>query len=190
MMYAGEAGTLFELAFNRRAAVEVGTWIGNSATVILDALADGGHLTMIDTFAGTSGGKGIEDMEQLVQLGVLFERLKAFPTKRATVAVTRSEWLAPVIADGSLDFVFIDGGHDLTSVARDLDLWTPKVMAGGIICGHDFEADADAFSPGYLVDRQHLDYDPASQTHPGVILAVTAAFGKVEHENRIWWHRL
>lgn len=40
--------------------------------------------------------------------------------------------------DKSLDFVFIDAGHDYTSVKKDIDAWLPKVKSGGILAGHDF----------------------------------------------------
>lgn len=42
------------------------------------------------------------------------------------------------VADGSLDFVYIDGRHDFESVIMDLAKWAPKVRAGGIIGGHDY----------------------------------------------------
>jgi hypothetical protein len=41
-------------------------------------------------------------------------------------------------ADGSLDFVYIDGNHEFSAVAADLFAWTPKVRSGGIIAGHDY----------------------------------------------------
>jgi len=40
--------------------------------------------------------------------------------------------------DGSLDFVFIDGGHAFKQVNEDIRAWTPKVRRGGIIAGHDY----------------------------------------------------
>jgi predicted O-methyltransferase YrrM len=40
--------------------------------------------------------------------------------------------------DKSLDFVFIDAGHDYDSVMKDIKAWLPKVKVGGIIAGHDF----------------------------------------------------
>jgi predicted O-methyltransferase YrrM len=42
------------------------------------------------------------------------------------------------VADGSLDFVYIDGAHDFDHVMLDLILWTPKVRPGGIVAGHDY----------------------------------------------------
>jgi hypothetical protein len=41
--------------------------------------------------------------------------------------------------DESLDFVYIDGDHSLMGVINDLYCWTPKVVTGGIISGHDFK---------------------------------------------------
>jgi len=40
--------------------------------------------------------------------------------------------------DESLDFVFIDAGHDYESVSKDISSWFPKVKKNGIISGHDY----------------------------------------------------
>jgi len=50
----------------------------------------------------------------------------------------KSEQAALLIADKSLDLVFIDGLHDFRNVTLDLNLWLPKVRKGGILCGHDY----------------------------------------------------
>lgn len=42
-------------------------------------------------------------------------------------------------ADGSLDFVYIDGAHDFKNVAIDLCEWSKKVRPGGIVFGHDYQ---------------------------------------------------
>lgn len=41
-----------------------------------------------------------------------------------------------LIADRSLDLVFIDGDH--SAVDQDIIAWFPKVREGGILCGHDY----------------------------------------------------
>ena len=41
-------------------------------------------------------------------------------------------------ADGSLDFVYIDGDHTAEAIAHDLRAWNPKVRAGGVVSGHDY----------------------------------------------------
>jgi len=43
-----------------------------------------------------------------------------------------------LFADGSLDFVYIDGNHDFQHAAEDIAEWSRKVKVGGIISGHDF----------------------------------------------------
>lgn len=42
-------------------------------------------------------------------------------------------------APHSLDFVFIDGAHDLASVVHDIVNWSVRVRPGGIVSGHDFQ---------------------------------------------------
>lgn len=41
--------------------------------------------------------------------------------------------------DNSLDFVFIDGGHDFKNVSSDICEWSKKVRPGGIVFGHDYK---------------------------------------------------
>lgn len=41
-------------------------------------------------------------------------------------------------ADGSLDFVFIDGNHRYDFVRDDIRQWSKKVRKGGIVSGHDY----------------------------------------------------
>ncbi|MHA2313470.1 MAG: class I SAM-dependent methyltransferase [Candidatus Thorarchaeota archaeon] len=62
---------------------------------------------------------------------------------------------ARYIASGCLDLVFIDALHDYEHVKQDIELWLPKVRAGGIICGDDYD----------------------HHRHPGVKQAVDEAFG-------------
>ena len=44
------------------------------------------------------------------------------------------------VADGALDFVYIDGMHTFDFVMTDLINWAPKVKIGGMIAGHDYYA--------------------------------------------------
>jgi hypothetical protein len=39
----------------------------------------------------------------------------------------------------NLDFVYVDGGHTYECVKRDIEVYYPKVRAGGIFGGHDFD---------------------------------------------------
>ncbi|GAI15065.1 unnamed protein product [marine sediment metagenome] len=43
-----------------------------------------------------------------------------------------------LIANNSLDFVYIDGSHTYESVAEDIILYYPKLKKGGLLSGHDY----------------------------------------------------
>ena len=42
------------------------------------------------------------------------------------------------ILPNNLDFVFIDGIHSYEAVKEDIGIWYPKVVNGGMLCGHDY----------------------------------------------------
>jgi len=43
-----------------------------------------------------------------------------------------------LVADESLDFVYLDARHDFDSVTEDLEAWYCKIRPGGILAGHDY----------------------------------------------------
>lgn len=50
----------------------------------------------------------------------------------------KSEDAVALIPDNYLYFVYIDGWHSYKSVKQDIELWKPKIIDNGWICGHDF----------------------------------------------------
>ncbi len=50
-----------------------------------------------------------------------------------------SRQAAPLIKNGELDFVYIDGDHTTKGTASDIELYLPKVKIGGLICGDNWE---------------------------------------------------
>jgi FkbM family methyltransferase len=42
------------------------------------------------------------------------------------------------IIEDDFDFIYIDGDHSYDYVKEDIEIWYPKVRAGGLICGHDY----------------------------------------------------
>ena len=57
----------------------------------------------------------------------------------ATMLEMDSVEAAKIVA-GPLAFVFIDGDHQYSSVKQDIELWTTKIMPGGIAAFHDYGA--------------------------------------------------
>ena len=66
------------------------------------------------------------------------ETIKRLNPYRVQIMRDESLGAARHIPDNSLDFVYIDGNHDLPHVIADLDAWKQKVKVGGIISGHDY----------------------------------------------------
>jgi SAM-dependent methyltransferase len=71
------------------------------------------------------------------------------------------------VADGSLDFVFIDADHSYEAVAADIDAWKSKVKPGGVLCGHDY----------------------GHPRFPGVKLAVDERLTVSTGDDHVWWVR-
>lgn len=67
------------------------------------------------------------------------EERTAFASSRRRVMAMRSERAAAIVADRSLDFVFIDADHGYDGCLVDLRAWYPKVKPRGIFSGHDYE---------------------------------------------------
>jgi hypothetical protein len=64
-------------------------------------------------------------------------RLSRFGNRSKILRLT-SAAAAREIADGSLDFAYLDAQHHYEAVKEDIELWYPKVKSGGILCGHDY----------------------------------------------------
>ena len=64
----------------------------------------------------------------------------AGPGQRAEVTVLAMPSLegAAQIADGTLDFVYIDANHAYDYIKADLTAWLPKVRTNGWLGGHDY----------------------------------------------------
>jgi hypothetical protein len=122
------------LGFKR--GVEVGLCTGIYARKLYENIP-GLQLIGIDSYV-PYGGHGINRIQSTHDKNLLDARelLKDFPNFVMLVGTAHdaSTW----IADGSLDFVFIDGAHDYEAVKQDITDWAPKVRPGGIVSGHDY----------------------------------------------------
>lgn len=60
------------------------------------------------------------------------------PYKDAEIIRSTSMDALKYFADGSLDFVYIDGDHSFKHIAADIEEWSKKVKKGGVVAGHDY----------------------------------------------------
>lgn len=71
--------------------------------------------------------------------------------------------------DNFFDFIYVDDDHSKPATLRTLQFWWPKVVSGGLLCGHDYthqfgviEAVSE-FLPTIEISRFHYTEDnPAS----------------------------
>lgn len=66
------------------------------------------------------------------------DRLARFGRRFELIRETSAQ-AAKQVANGSLDFVYIDADHCFDAVVNDLGTWFDKVREGGIIAGHDYD---------------------------------------------------
>ena len=98
-------------------------------------------LDVVDTWEGTPGNAEHERIKAEVgDLYIAFLNNIDPLLRRAIKAVvrTRSVDAAARYVNGTVQFVFLDGGHSREAVAADIAAWYPKVRPGGYIGGHDF----------------------------------------------------
>jgi len=71
---------------------------------------------------------------------VAHRRLKPFEDRICFIERSSDDAVF-VIPDDSLDFVYVDGNHSYEFVKRDIELYFPKLVDGGVLGGHDFSGD-------------------------------------------------
>ncbi len=158
-----ETARQYGLAHRAGTWLEVGAWCGKSA-VYLGAAADATQslLYSLDHHHGSeenqSGWKHFDESLVDPHDG----RLNTLPTWQRTIAEARLEStvvglvgpsaiIAPHFAQ-PLDLLFIDGGHARDVAFTDFELWSPKIVAGGLLLIHDvFPDPADGGRPPYEV---------------------------------------
>jgi hypothetical protein len=116
---------------------EIGVFQAKTSEHLLKSFS---QLTLfcVDPFLDYSEFEENRTQEQMEESkAIARQRLTPFGD-RAQLIVDTSVAAAPLIPDGSLDFVFIDAIHTKEAVSQDLTAWFPKVRTGGLVAGHDF----------------------------------------------------
>ena len=116
---------------------EIGVFRGHFSKDILDKVK-GVKLHCIDAWQTYPSSQLTEDHQKSNYERTL-KRLEPYlAERRCNIYTEFSEKAVYKFRDGSLDFVFIDGGHDFDSCVMDLVKWVPKVRKGGMVAVHDY----------------------------------------------------
>ena len=142
--------------------VEIGSWIGHSACILATPLqGSAAKLYAVDAFAAATEDpyeaekfqSFLKRVAAKVPQRELFERhIAHFGVKEKIVPVPYLSDVAvkhlPLGAN-SVDLLFIDGGHTLEVVRKDIELYVPLVKPGGVVAFHDFNSSGDVAQAGW-----------------------------------------
>jgi predicted O-methyltransferase YrrM len=125
---------------NGKVIVEVGSWVGLSAWSILqEPTVD--RLFCVDHWEGSPDGDQLGD--RLGQQGYSPEHVfRVFCSNhhrdlwKRCIPLTGTSELMASVWNLPASMIYLDGDHE--KLARDIALWMPHVVAGGILAGHDF----------------------------------------------------
>lgn len=112
---------------------EIGVYRGENAEIILSQW-QGRKLYLVDAWDAVD----IWDASAgASNFNLMMTRLKPYED-RIHILKNLTYYAADRVADESLDFIYVDAGHDYLSVRRDLNAWYPKLRKGGLMSGHDY----------------------------------------------------
>ncbi len=131
-------GALWRHGFRTGKALEVGTWAGRTALVLLDHFD---RVWCVDNWA-------CSPWEDNGRLSGDWPPRKAFQGFCRNMGPHLMRDVFPCVGDSlmwaaawprnvPLDLVFLDGDHRYASVAADIRAWLPHVAPGGVLAGHD-----------------------------------------------------
>jgi predicted O-methyltransferase YrrM len=135
-----EARLLYTLArgcTGRGVIVEIGAWKGRSTICLARGARDGRRprVYAVDPHTGSpehrAGGTVVDTAAEFAR-----NLARAGVADGVASLIQTSEAAARTVNE-PVELVFIDGAHEEEAVARDFELWFPKVVAGGVMAFHD-----------------------------------------------------
>lgn len=122
--------------------VEIGCWLGRSTAYLgVEIINSGKPITLyvIDHFKGSEEHRGLSEVANLRETYLRNTApLREVAPGRIFTVQAYSDLAAAGFRPQSVDFVFLDGGHDERQVTRDIRAWWPKVRPGGMLAGDDW----------------------------------------------------
>jgi len=121
--------------------VEIGAWLGKSTSYMAVEIANSQKNIKFDVIDTWMGSKNFVDENfyktERNPFDIFMDNISSIKQFINPIQ-GKSNDIVKNYNDESLDFVFIDAGHDYESVITDIKNWYPKVKNNGIIAGHDY----------------------------------------------------
>lgn len=125
---------------NNLQLVEIGSYCGESGEIIASMFPNS-TLNCVDPWEKYIEEGSTYDLNEqelvLNEAEIIFDSVLArYPNMRKNKmpSIKYAEKVTPE----SIDFIYIDGNHQYTSVKEDLTTWATKIKPEGIIAGHDY----------------------------------------------------
>ena len=127
---------LLERVMNRSLMVEVGSLAGFSTRVFATYFDE---VVSVDPYQTGYDASDINSNASRLSIAESLFQIRFLDDPRVRQIKEPSERAALKFEAGSLDFVYIDAGHDVASVRRDIEAWRPKVRPGAFMGGDDYD---------------------------------------------------
>jgi predicted O-methyltransferase YrrM len=121
-----------------KTGVEIGVFKGEFSRNILERW--NGTLYLVDPWRELSDEEYLDSSNHKNHRDAFAQTMEAIKgfENRAFMLRGLGEEMVHLFKDNSLDYIYIDGNHDYDHVKQDLELWWPKLKAGGLLAGHDY----------------------------------------------------
>jgi hypothetical protein len=140
-----EAVSLYRLARSiknpKPVVVEIGSWQGKSSVVLGKALlGTSASFFCIDPFTGEAVDPETASSTNATKLPlrqVFSHNIRKNKVENVVQVIENYSFKAVEGWTAPIDMLFIDGNHEYSAVRQDFDLWTPFLVAGGILVMDD-----------------------------------------------------
>lgn len=133
-----------DISKNGDTIVEIGSYKGQSTVYMAVEIANSNKdikFYAIDTWEGSKENinpSSIYFMSNINQLYNIYQNNISSVSSYITSIRSDSIKSAELFIDKSVDIAFIDACHEYECVYKDIKAWLPKIKAGGILAGHDY----------------------------------------------------
>ena len=132
-LVAGDICFLHDLALVGDRILEIGSFLGLSATIMLGFNPDA-TMVCVDTWNSNTANEIVDD-DYYRQFKRNIAQRKM--TTRVEIIQKYSSEIVPFLVDDSFDAAWIDGSHKNGDCYKDMAAVWPKIKVGGIMAGHD-----------------------------------------------------
>ena len=127
-----EKDCLRKYANGKNKALEIGTYMGVTASIIAMSLAEKGVLYCVDPFES----KNNKQNPGLTMAARELKRQHVFPKVTFLLGFSNDNKIISRIPQ-QLDFILVDGDHSYTGLENDWQIVLTKLAPGGVVCLHD-----------------------------------------------------